>query len=76
MNQVDYDSPNDICTAAHESNCEGCNISGKLKCRFSACVNFSCLLNRVPKEVVDEYLMKNEVMRKAWEKAGYKIGND
>jgi hypothetical protein len=42
----------------------------------SKCVNFSCLFNRVPKEVVDEYLMKNEVIRKAWEEAGYKIGND
>ena len=40
------------------------------------CVNFSCLFNRVPKEVVDEYLKKNEVMRKAWEEAGYKTGND
>ena len=40
------------------------------------CVNFSCLFNRVPKEVVDEYLKKNEVMRKAWEEAGYKLGNE
>jgi len=49
-------------------------ILGKNTC--SKCVNFSCLFNRVPKEVVDEYLQKNEVMRKAWEEAGYKIGND
>ena len=49
-------------------------ILGRYTC--SKCVNFSCILNRVPKELVDEYLKKNEVMRKAWEKAGYKIGND
>lgn len=35
------------------------------------CINFSCPLNRVPKEIVDEYLKKNPVMREAWEKAGY-----
>ena len=39
------------------------------------CVNFSCPFNRVPKDVVDEYLKKNEVMRKAWEKSGWKIKN-
>ena len=36
MNPVDYDNPNGICTSGHESNCTGCTISGKLKCRFSA----------------------------------------
>ena len=30
------DNPNGICTSGHESNCTGCIISGKLKCRFSA----------------------------------------
>ena len=40
----------------------------------SKCVNFSCLLNRVPKEVVDEYLKLNPVMRKAWEENGWQIG--
>lgn len=39
----------------------------------SKCVNFSCGLNTVPKEIVDVYLRKNDVMRKAWEKAGYKL---
>jgi hypothetical protein len=39
----------------------------------SKCVNFSCLLNRVPKEVVDEYLKRNPVMKKAWEESGWKI---
>lgn len=38
------------------------------------CVNFSCPLNRVPKEVVDTFLKQNPVMRRAWEKAGYKLG--
>ena len=33
---VGYDNPNGICTSSHESNCTGCTISGKLKCRFSA----------------------------------------
>lgn len=40
----------------------------------SKCVNFSCPLNKVPKEVVDEYLIHNPVMRNAWEENGYQIG--
>jgi hypothetical protein len=40
----------------------------------SRCVNFSCPLNTVSKPVVDEYLKKNDVMRKAWEDTGYKLG--
>ena len=39
----------------------------------TACVNFSCPLNRVPKAVVDAYLLKNPVMKEAWEAAGYQI---
>jgi hypothetical protein len=35
------------------------------------CVNFSCPLNRVSKDKVDEFLQRNPVMRKAWEAAGY-----
>ena len=35
------------------------------------CVNFSCPLNRVPKSAVDEYLNRNPVIKKAWEKSGY-----
>ena len=38
------------------------------------CLNFSCPLNRVPKKTVYEYLKHNDVMRKAWEEKGYKIG--
>ena len=37
------------------------------------CVNFSCLLNRVPKEVVNEYLRRNTAMREAWEENGWQI---
>lgn len=40
----------------------------------SRCVNFSCPLNRVPKFMVDEYLEKNPVMKQAWERSGYKLG--
>ena len=42
--------------------------------RCGQCVNFSCFMNRVPKETVDAYLARNEVMRRAWEEAGYHIG--
>ncbi|MFE3845458.1 hypothetical protein ACFL1L_01175 [Thermoplasmatota archaeon] len=37
------------------------------------CINFSCFFNKVSKSIVDEYLRKNPVMRKAWEKEGYKF---
>jgi len=40
----------------------------------SKCINFSCPLNKVSKDVVDDYLNKNTVMREAWEKTGYKLG--
>jgi hypothetical protein len=40
----------------------------------TTCVNFSCPLNTVPKTVIDEYLKKNDVMRKAWEESGWLIG--
>ena len=43
--------------------------------RCGVCLNFSCPLNHVKKEVVDEFLKKNPVMRKAWEEAGYEITN-
>lgn len=39
----------------------------------SRCVNFSCPFNTVPKNVIDEYLKKNDVMRKAWEASGWQI---
>lgn len=37
----------------------------------SWCINFSCGLNTVPREYVDAYLRKNDVMREAWERSGY-----
>jgi hypothetical protein len=39
----------------------------------SKCPNLSCPLNNVSKDVIDEYLKQNSVMRKAWEERGYKI---
>ena len=39
----------------------------------SKCPNFSCPLNNISKEVVDEYLKRNPVMRKAWVGQGYII---
>jgi hypothetical protein len=33
------------------------------------CVNFSCMFNKVPKEYVNEYLKRNPVIKKAWEKS-------
>ena len=39
----------------------------------SKCVNFSCPINRVPKNVVDEFLKRNPTMRKAWEEHGWKV---
>ena len=41
--------------------------------RCGSCVNFSCPFNHVKKEVIDCFLKKNPVMRKAWEVTGYKI---
>ncbi|MFX0187738.1 MAG: hypothetical protein ACFE8A_08380 [Candidatus Hodarchaeota archaeon] len=44
-----------------------------IKRRCAKCINFSCIFNRVPKEVVDEFLNKNPIMKEAWEKAGYRL---
>jgi hypothetical protein len=40
----------------------------------SRCINFSCPANHVPKSVIDAYLMRNPVMREAWERSGWVIG--
>lgn len=37
------------------------------------CVNFSCPLNRVPKQHVDAFLRRNPAMRAAWEAEGYAL---
>ncbi|MHA1820631.1 MAG: hypothetical protein ACTSU2_01685 [Promethearchaeota archaeon] len=34
------------------------------------CVNFSCPLNAVPKEIVNEFLERNPIIKKAWQEAG------
>jgi hypothetical protein len=40
----------------------------------SRCVNFSCPLNSVPRQIVDAYLVRNPSMRAAWEASGYRLG--
>lgn len=37
----------------------------------SQCVNFSCILNTVPKDEVEQYLERNPTMKKAWEESGW-----
>lgn len=37
------------------------------------CANFSCAMNKVPKEVINKFLEKNPKMKKAWIKSGWKI---
>lgn len=34
----------------------------------STCINFSCPLNTMPKNIIDEFLKRNPVMKKAWAK--------
>ncbi|MDK2981101.1 MAG: hypothetical protein PWQ55_1448 [Chloroflexota bacterium] len=41
----------------------------------SRCVNLSCPLNNVPKELVDAYLEINPTMKKAWLESGYTPGS-
>ena len=40
------------------------------------CINLSCVLNRVPKEIRDEFLKKNPIMYKAWKDKGYEFDDD
>jgi len=37
------------------------------------CVNFSCPLNRVPKNIKDDFLIRNPIIKEAWEKKGEKF---
>ena len=39
----------------------------------TVCINFSCPFNSVPKEIVDEFLKKNPIMKDTWEKKGYQL---
>jgi hypothetical protein len=34
------------------------------------CVNFACILNRVPKSVRLQFFEKNPIIKKAWEEKG------
>jgi hypothetical protein len=43
--------------------------------RCGDCPNFSCPFNRVKKEVVDAFLNRNPIMKKAWEDSGYKVSD-
>jgi hypothetical protein len=40
------------------------------------CVNFSCVMNKSEKPMVDEYLRKNPAIREAWEECGYVLGDE
>jgi len=40
------------------------------------CINFSCILNRVPKEIREEFLKKNPHMYEAWKRSGYKFESE
>ena len=44
--------------------------------RCAQCVNFSCIFNRVPKVIVDDYLKKDPIMNDAWERDGYKLATN
>jgi len=37
------------------------------------CINFSCPFNKVPKEIRNEYIKRNPILKNAWEKKGYKF---
>jgi hypothetical protein len=37
------------------------------------CINFSCPLNAVPKQLVDTYLRRNPDIQAAWESSGYRL---
>jgi hypothetical protein len=39
----------------------------------SRCVNFSCPMNAVPKQLVDIYLARNPQIRVSWEASGYRL---
>jgi hypothetical protein len=41
----------------------------------SRCINFSCPMNSVPKQLVDIYLGRNPEIQAAWEGSGYRLKN-
>ena len=40
------------------------------------CTNFSCSMNKVPKEIIEKFLEKNPKMKEAWLVCGWDIGSD
>lgn len=61
----------------------GAFISTTISCLYlartflcSRCINFSCPFNSVPKKNIDVYLLKNPIIKKVWERAGYTVGKD
>lgn len=37
------------------------------------CINFACPLNRVPREIMNQFMFHNPIIKKAWEKEGYEF---
>jgi hypothetical protein len=46
-------------------------VYGVRRTACSRCINFSCPMNAVSKEIVDAYLIRNPAMWAAWEASGY-----
>lgn len=44
-----------------------------LKYSCLRCINFSCPSNRASREIINEFLKRNPVLRKAWEEKSWKI---
>jgi hypothetical protein len=41
----------------------------------SRCINFSCPVNHVPGKNKNAYLLKNLILKRSWEKAGYRVSD-
>jgi hypothetical protein len=51
-------------------------VSGAFLLRTNVCtrcINFSCPMNAVPKQLVDTYLRRNPAIQAAWEASGYRL---
>ena len=44
------------------------------KCK--RCANFSCSMNKVPKELIDTFLKKNPKMKNAWVACGWETAQE
>lgn len=40
------------------------------------CINFSCPLNNVPKEIKDQFINQNPLIKQAWDEAGDKLNSE